>query len=140
MKKSIFGCVALFTGCVALFGAEELIKNGGFEAGTDGWVVKGKCAFDAADKTEGQQSLLVTKKQGIRFDEIRQEVKVEPETDYELSYQVKTDALEKANPQARANPQGQMNPQRQQNPQMRANPQGQPNPQARARFSRTPRK
>ena len=102
MKKTIFGCVALFTGCVALFGAEELIKNGGFEAGTEGWVVKGKCSVDAADKTEGEQSLLVTKKPGIRFDEIRQEVKVEPDTDYEISYYVKCSGLEKADPQVKA--------------------------------------
>ena len=102
MKRVIRGFLSLFAGCALTLGAEELIKNGGFEAGTEGWVVKGKCSVDAADKTEGKQSLLVTKKPGLRFDEIRQEVKVEPETDYELSYCVKCSGLEKADPQVKA--------------------------------------
>ena len=101
--KSIFWRSALFFAvCVTPLCAEELIRNGGFEDGAEGWVVKGKCTFDTAEKTEGKQSLRVTKQNGRGFDEIRQEVKVEPDTDYELTYYLKCTGIEKANPQARA--------------------------------------
>ena len=102
MKNIFWGFFSVFAVCTLVSGAEALIKNGSFEDGAAGWVVKGKCSFDTDDKTDGQQSLRVTKKNGRGFDEIRQEVQVEPETDYELTYDVKCVAVEKASPQARA--------------------------------------
>ena len=102
MKKAFWGFFVIFAVCTLVSGADELIRNGSFEDGSEGWIVKGKCSFDTADKTDGKQALLVTKKEGRRFDEIRQEVKVEPDTDYLLTYDVKCDAVEKADPQARA--------------------------------------
>ena len=100
MKKMILGCGLFFAGCLLLF-AQELIRNGSFEKKPDEWVVKGKYKIDTVEKTEGEHSLLVTKKNGRGFDEMRQEVKVEPDTDYELTYYVKGQDLVQSNPQAK---------------------------------------
>ena len=100
MKKKILGCGLFFAGCLLLF-AQELIRNGSFEKKPDEWVVKGKYKLDTVEKTEGEHSLLVTKKNGRGFDEMRQEVKVEPDTDYELTYYVKGQDLVQSNPQAK---------------------------------------
>ena len=100
MKKMILGCGLFFAGCLLLF-AQELIRNGSFEKKPDEWDVKGKYKLDTAEKTEGEHSPLVTKKNGRGFDEMRQEVKVEPNTDYELTYYVKGQDLVQSNPQAK---------------------------------------
>ena len=102
MKKTLFGGGLFFVGCMMLLQAQELIRNGSFENGTEGWVVKGKCSLNSTDKTEGKQSLSVAKNTNVRFDEIRQEVKVEPDTDYELTYFVKCQDIVQNNPQAKS--------------------------------------
>ena len=102
-RTTITGCALFFAGCMLLSAQEqELIRNGSFENGTEGWVVKGKCTLNTADKTEGKQSLCVAKKKNVRFDEIWQEVKVEPDTDYELTYFVKCQDLVQNDPRAKA--------------------------------------
>ena len=102
MKKTLWACVLFFASFIMLLPAQELIRNGSFENGTEGWVVKGKCTLNTADKTDGEKSVLVIKKNGRGFDEIRQEVKVEPDTDYELTYFVKCQDLVQNDPRAKA--------------------------------------
>ena len=102
MKKTLIGSILLLAGCTMMLQAQELIRNGSFENGTEGWTVKGKSTLNTTDKTEGKQSLCVVKAKNVRFDEIWQKVKVEPNTDYELSYYVKCQDMVQNNPQAKA--------------------------------------
>lgn len=98
MKKTLLQSIFLLWGYMLQLQAENLIQNGSFENGVDGWTLKGKCSLETNDKIDGIQSLLVTKKNNRGFDEIRQEIKVQPDTDYELTYYVKCCDLVRSNP------------------------------------------
>lgn len=100
--RKIFFLGLLFAGCVQTLGAQELIRNGGFEENAEGWILEGKCAFDTSEKTEGTQSLLVVKESLGTFNELRQKVNVEPNTEYELTYDIKCDHVEMSDPQTKA--------------------------------------
>ncbi len=64
------------------------LQNGDFEAGTDGWTVGGDSAIDTTDPHGGQNALLLS--HSVAWGEAAgQQVAVEPNTDYVLTFWVK---------------------------------------------------
>ncbi len=61
---------------IATNAGDNILTNGGFENGTDGWIIGGnsghmKLSTDTNEKAEGKQSLKVTKKGGMPIDIVR---------------------------------------------------------------------
>ena len=87
-RKVLFVIVMMGILNFGILPAQELVQNGSFESGLEGWGIGGRASFDKTDKTGGVQSLKVTTR-GKEFGHIIQKIRLEPNTEYELNYYVK---------------------------------------------------
>lgn len=87
-RKYKFAAVMMGVLNFCILPAQELVQNGGFESGLEGWSLGGRASFDKTDKIGGIQSLKVTTR-GKEFGHIIQKIRLEPNTEYELNYYVK---------------------------------------------------
>ena len=87
-RKVLFVIVMMGILNFGILPAQELVQNGSFESGLEGWGIGGRASFDKTDKIGGVQSLKVTTR-GKEFGHIIQKIRLEPNTEYELNYYVK---------------------------------------------------